>query len=281
MASNSSSISTSAKRLDGKVAVITGGASGIGATTAKLFVKNGAKVVILDVQDDLGRSLCNEIGSEQISYVHCDVTNETQVENAIDFAVSKHGKIDIMYNNAGIIGSMAPGITTTDYENLKKVFDINVFGAFLGAKHAARVMIPAKKGVILFTASVAGVVAGMSPHTYAASKHAVIGLSNNLCVELGQYGIRVNCITPHIVDTPLLTKFVGEIDKNKVDEAIMKSSNLKIEKLEANDVANAAFYLASDEAKYISGLNLMIDGGYSKTNPLFPMYIREILSGFN
>ncbi|PHT95528.1 Secoisolariciresinol dehydrogenase [Capsicum annuum] len=121
----------------------------------------------------------------------------------------------------------------------------------------------------------------MSPHTYAASKHAVIGLSNNLCVELGQYGIRVNCITPHVVDTPLLTKFVGEIDKNKVDEAIMKSSNLKIEKLEANDVANAAVYLASDEAKYISGLNLMIDGGYSKTNPLCPMYISEILSGFN
>lgn len=89
-------------RLDGKVAVITGGASGIGATTAKLFVKNGAKVVILDVQDDLGRSICDEIGPDEISYVHCDVTNEKQVEEAIDFAMSKHGKIDIMYNNAGM-----------------------------------------------------------------------------------------------------------------------------------------------------------------------------------
>ncbi|KAK4736377.1 hypothetical protein R3W88_000074 [Solanum pinnatisectum] len=280
MATNSNSVSTSAKRLDGKVAVITGGASGIGATTAKLFVKNGAKVVILDVQDDLGRSFCDEIGLEHMSYVHCDVTIEKQVEEAIDFVVSKHGKIDIMYNNAGITGSISSGITTTDYENLKKVFDINVFGAFLGAKHAARVMIPARKGVILFTASVTAVVAGMSPHTYASSKHAVIGLSNNLCVELGQYGIRVNCITPHVVATPMLTNFVGGIDQSKVDEALMKSANLKEAKLEAEDVAAAAVYLASDESKYVSGLNLMIDGGYSKTNPLFPMCVREILSGF-
>ncbi|XP_055815363.1 short chain aldehyde dehydrogenase 1-like [Solanum dulcamara] len=280
MASNSNSVSTSAKRLDGKVAVITGGASGIGAATAKLFVENGAKVVILDVQDDLGRSLCDEIGLEHISYVHCDVTNEKQVEEAIDFAVSKHGKIDIMYNNAGIMGNLSSEITTTDYENLKKVFDINVFGAFLSAKYAARVMIPAKKGVILFTASVTAVVAGMSPHTYASSKHAVVGLANNLCVELGQYGIRVNCITPYVVATPMLTNLVGGIDQSKVDETLMKASNLKEAKLEAEDVAKATVYLASDDSKYVSGLNLMIDGGYSKTNPLFAMCIREILSGF-
>ncbi|KAA8516782.1 hypothetical protein F0562_017108 [Nyssa sinensis] len=186
-----------AKRLEGKVALITGGASGIGEATARLFARHGAKVIVADVQDDLGHSLCKDInGAEEIvSFIHCDVTKESDVQNAVDSAISKHGKLDIMFNNAGIPGNMDTRILASDNDDFKNVLDVNLFGAFLGAKHAARVMIPAKKGSILFTSSAASVISGEIPYAYTASKHAVVGLANNLCVELGQYGIRVNCIS--------------------------------------------------------------------------------------
>ncbi|CBI30356.3 unnamed protein product, partial [Vitis vinifera] len=203
------------QRLAGKVALITGGASGIGACTAKLFVKHGAKVIVADVQDQLGRSLCQEIGpAETVFHVHCDVTCDSDVQNAVDTAISKYGKLDIMFSNAG---------------------------------HAARVMIPAKTGCIIFTSSVASVVSEEISHAYVASKHAVVGLANNLCVELGQYGIRVNCISPFGL--------------------VSSAANLKGAVLEAEDIAEAALYLGSDDSKYVSGINLVVDGGYSITNP--------------
>ncbi|KAK9290319.1 hypothetical protein L1049_008486 [Liquidambar formosana] len=193
-------------RLEGKVALITGGASGIGESSARLFAQHGAKVVVGDIQDDLALSLCknnNNSSNDAISFVHCDVTNDFDVQNAVDTAVSKHGKLDIMFSNAGIPGNMNAGIFAVDHEDFKRVFDVNVFGALLAAKHAARVMLPTKKGSIVFTSSLASVsAAGEVPHTYAASKHAVVGLTKNLCVELGRYGIRVNCISPFGVATP-------------------------------------------------------------------------------
>ncbi|CBI30357.3 unnamed protein product, partial [Vitis vinifera] len=179
------------QRLSGKVALITGGASGIGASTAKLFVKHGAKVIVTDVQDQLGRSVCKEIGPEEtVFYDHCDVTCDSDVQNAVDTAISKYGKLDIMFSNAGISGEVDSEILLSDNTNFKRVFDVNAYGAFLAAKHAARVMIPAKTGCIIFTSSVASVVSGEISHAYVASKHAVVGLANNLCVELGQYGLK-------------------------------------------------------------------------------------------
>ncbi|MBA0793427.1 hypothetical protein Gohar_017834, partial [Gossypium harknessii] len=169
--------------MDGKVALITGGASGLGECTAKLFVKNGAKVLIADIQDELGRSVCQELGTENISYVHCDVTCESDVENAVNLAVSKYGKLDIMFNNAGIPGDNEVRVTHAGTEDFKRVFDVNVFGGFLGAKYAARVMVPAKKGCILFTASLASKISFGLPHAYKASKHAVAGLTKSLSVE--------------------------------------------------------------------------------------------------
>ncbi|KDP42340.1 hypothetical protein JCGZ_02813 [Jatropha curcas] len=262
MASSSSPAPT-AKRLEGKVALITGGASGIGECTARLFARHGAKVIIADVQSELGRSVAEKIGSETgqpVTYVDCNVTVESDVENAVNTAVSLHGKLDIMFNNAGIAGNNHDKILSTEREDFMRVLDINIYGGVLGAKHAARVMIPEKKGCILFTASVSSALYG-GPYAYTASKHAVVGLAKNLAIELGQHGIRVNCISPGAVQTGL-AKQLG-LSEQQVQEWSSALANLKVVKLEVNDIAEAALYLASDDSKFVSGLNLLVDGAAS------------------
>ncbi|XAR69798.1 Secoisolariciresinol dehydrogenase [Bertholletia excelsa] len=267
------------KRLLGKVAIITGGASGIGKSVARLFVSHGAKVIIADMEDDLGHSLCRELNSADnvISYFHCDVTKESDLKNLIDMTVSKHGKLDIMYNNAGIAGDLDLAIAEANNENLKKVFEVNVFGAFLGAKHAAKVMIPAKRGVILFTSSVAALVAGETPHAYTVSKHAVVGLAKSLSVELGQHGIRVNCMSPCMVATPMATKALA-MEDDVLEKVLEASANLKGAVPTVADMAEAALFLCSDEAKFVSGHNLVVDGGYSATNRAFSRAIQSLTS---
>ncbi|CAI0391675.1 unnamed protein product [Linum tenue] len=275
----SSDISTaSPRKLEGKVAIITGGASGIGESTARLFVHHGAKVLIADVQDKLGQSLAMDLGPPEIvSFVHCNVTNDSDLENAVDTAVSRYGQLDIMYNNAGIGGNLDTTILNSDNADFKKVLEINLFGSFLGAKHAARVMIPARKGCILFTGSVAASISGDLSYAYKASKHAILGLNNNLTVELGKYGIRVNTISPYGVATPMVTsgmqmdKKAGgmQMDKKAAEEFMSAAGNLRGAILEPEDVARAALYLASDDAKYVSGLNLIVDGGHNHNHPLF------------
>ncbi|KAG2670496.1 hypothetical protein I3760_14G087800 [Carya illinoinensis] len=268
-----------AKRLAGKVAMITGGASGIGESTARLFAKHGAKVIIADIQDELGFSVCQDKSiNGAISYVHCDVTSESDVQNAVNAVVSKHGKLDIMFNNAGYAGQSKANILAVEQKGYKRIFYVNVLGSFLGAKHAAKVMIPEKRGSILFTSSCATQSHGLVSHIYTASKHAVVGLTKNLCVELGQYGIRVNCISPHGVATPMFLKSMGIDKKKKAEEIISSAANLKGPVLEAEDLAEAALFLASEESKYVSGLNLVVDGGYSTTNIAFEQSIQKFFT---
>merc|ERR1712226_339312 len=265
---SSSVLPPEARRLEGKVALITGGASGIGASTARLFFKNGAKVVIADLQDEMGQSLCKELNPECTTFVHCDVTKETDVENAVNCAVSTYGKLDIMYNNAGIIGVKKTSILDNTQDDFEQVIKVNMLGPFLGTKHAARVMIPARKGCIINTASICSIIGAVAPHAYTSSKHAVDGLMKNTADELGHFGIRVNNVSPYVVLTPL-TVDLFNLDEGGVAKLY---GNLKGKDLRPEDVADAALFLASEDSKYVSGHNLVIDGGFHILNSGFSMY---------
>ncbi|XP_021300278.1 secoisolariciresinol dehydrogenase-like isoform X2 [Herrania umbratica] len=257
-----------ARRLEGKVALITGGARGIGECIARVFCKHGAKVIIADIQDELGQSVCKDIGLAVASFVHCDVVKESDVEIAVNTVICLHGKLDIMVNNAVVIDDPKPSILENNVADFERVISVNLTGVFLGTKHAARVMIPARKGSIISLGSVSSSVGGVASHAYTSSKHAILGLTKNVAAELGRFGIRVNCLSSYFIATELAINFF----KLDTDERSRVYSNLKGVVLQQEDVADAALYLGSDESKYVSGHNLAVDGGFTTINPAFGLF---------
>ena len=254
---------SSNKKLQGKVAIITGGASGIGEATAHLFAQHGARmVVIADIQDQLGHQVATSIGIDKCQYVHCDVSDEDQVKNMVESTVQKHGQLDIMFSNAGTGSSSDQTILELDLSGFDKVIKINARGMALCVKHAARVMVERRvKGSIICTGSVAASQGRKVFTDYCMSKHAVLGLVRAASVQLGQHGIRVNCVSPSLVATPMSCGAVG-MDAEQVEKISESSSSLKGVVLKVGDVANAVLFLASDDSGFVTGLDLKVDGGH-------------------
>ena len=247
-------------RLQGKVAVITGAASGIGAETARAFVANGARVVVADFQEEAGKKVAAQLG-EAARFIRCDVTKESDVQAAVDLAVSAFGQLDVMVNNAGIVGAVGP-ISKTSADAWDATLNVLLRGVFLGMKHAARVMSLRKTGVILSIASTAGVVGGLGPHAYTAAKHGVVGLTKSVASELAPLGIRVNAVAPGNTVTAMTSAVLTGDPNNtsKAEEQIAKGAALGIAGM-PSDIANALLYLASEEARYVTAHTLVVDSG--------------------
>lgn len=248
------------KRLDGKVAVITGGSSGIGLATAEKFMSHGAKVVIGDLNEEVSAGAVETLRAKgfgsQFAFRRVDVSNEDDVEALMNDAVEQFGKLDIAFNNAGIAGAIGP-ITEVDVDHWDKTFAVMTRGVFLGVKHAARHMKTHGSGSIINTSSIAGLASGVIPTAYAAAKAAVVSLTRNCALELAEHRIRVNCICPGIIFTPLMHQGREEVAK-RVAETIQPWPD----RGEPEHVANAVLYLASDESLFVTGEAHVIDGGY-------------------
>ncbi len=245
-------------KLEGKVAVITGAASGMGAATARLFASEGARVLVTDMNETKGQEVAEELGANG-EFKKVDVSREEDVATAVDQVRSDWGRLDVIFNNAGFGGARGP-IESINEDDFDLTVDVLLKGVFFGMKHAAPVMKQQGSGSIISTASVAGLQAGESPHLYTATKAAVIHLTKSVALELGQQGIRVNAICPGVVATPLAHGPLDEERRQKFRDRFGRHQPIG-RVGETDDIAQAALFLASDDSTFITGTAMVVDGG--------------------
>jgi NAD(P)-dependent dehydrogenase (short-subunit alcohol dehydrogenase family) len=253
-----------AHRLEGKVAVITGAASGIGLGAVELFVAEGCQVVAADIQDEKGRALEQRFGAAVV-YARCDVTDEAQIAAAMGLAKSQFGGLDILFNNAGISDGMRQ-IVEIEAERWDWIYSVLVRGPALGMKHAVPLMLERGGGAIVNTASIAGMQAGWGPIAYSSAKAAVLHMSKVAAAQLSPQKIRVNAICPGLIATSIFGASMG-LSREVADQMAARVAEFgatvqPVPKAGMpSDIAEAALYLVSDAGAFVSGTHIVVDGG--------------------
>lgn len=264
-----------------KVAIVTGGASGIGRATVEHFIAEGARVVIADIDEHQGRTLADQLGSD-VSFKATDVSDVSQIRGLVAFAIESFGGLHVMVNNAGVSGPMVPSFLDDDLEaSFQRILGVNLLGVMAGTQEAAKHMAANGGGSVINMTSIGGIEAGRGVMTYRASKAAVIHFTKSAAIALGESGVRVNAIAPGSIPTPLLFGAAKHLDEAAREDyiAMVRQAQAAARPLnregEPEDVAYAAAFLSSDQAAYITGTVLRVDGGTAAGNTNNPMRARE------
>lgn len=261
------------QELTGKVVIITGAASGIGRASAELFVEEGAQVVVADINTGDGEALAKRLGINA-RFCRADVSDGGDVQALVDFAIAEFGGLNILFNNAGISGAHCPRLLDDPLDDFYKVIGINVYGAMRGTQSAGRYMRDHGGGVIINNASIAGVLPGQALASYRASKAALIHFSKCSAIDLAEYNIRVNCLVPGHIRTPLTSFSMPGMTSEQTERlrealAPVWDSNQPFKRHgQPRDVAQAALFLASDRSAQVTGINLPVDGGITAGDPV-------------
>jgi NAD(P)-dependent dehydrogenase (short-subunit alcohol dehydrogenase family) len=274
-----------ANELDGKVAVITGGSSGIGLGAAQRFLAEGARVVIADIDRAHGEAVVADLG-DGAAFRQTDVADPAQVTGLVEFAVERFGGLHVMFNNAGISGARHPSLFDDDFADFHRVMDVNLLGVMVGTREAGRHMATSGGGSIINISSIGGMQAAPSQWAYHLSKSSVIMFTKAAAIGLGPHHIRVNCIAPGNIETPILEQtMVAHLPEGERAETMQRIRAYIISKQPlpvqgtTEDIAEAALYFAGDRSSYVTGTILPVDGGLVAGPPASTGGIEKLRSG--